>query len=294
MNFVHLFAQELQRPHPQPELLAFAIAGHAYPDLDPAAYLRQLDDLAATVQLSLRAPAGRRRAEEFLYCFNTELGFTGNRDDYYDPANSFLNAVLTRRTGLPITLSLLCVALGKRIGLDIVGMGFPGHFMARYQDESGAWLLDPFNGEVVEVTDANAYLSTLFERPIYIPTELYVAVTAQEIAHRILNNLRNVYLRRNEYARALQVVDYLLELTPVDPLLWQERGLLHYYRDELEPAAYALKRYFFLRGHLMLAWDHKNEDNSPPAGAPGPGLDADDRQVLEIFNQIEAMRLRLN
>ena len=86
--------------------------------------------------------SGRARAEDFLHLFNRGLGFRGNRDDYYDPANSFLNVVLERRVGLPITLSLLCVALGQRVGIDIVGMGFPGHFMACYRDDRGAWLFN--------------------------------------------------------------------------------------------------------------------------------------------------------
>ncbi len=92
---------------------------------------------------------GEPRAQRFLSVINDGLGFRGNRRRYYDPRNSYLNEVLERRLGLPILLSLICISIGRRIGVDIEGLGFPGHFMARYRDEVGVWLLDSFHGNVV-------------------------------------------------------------------------------------------------------------------------------------------------
>jgi regulator of sirC expression with transglutaminase-like and TPR domain len=131
INFVREFSQELQRPAPRPERLALAIAGMAYPDLEMDSSLRLLDRMAAQMAQALDGIApGRRRAERFLRVFTQDLGFCGNRENYYDPANSFLNLVLHERTGLPIMLSLICIVIARRIGVDIVGVGFPGHVMA--------------------------------------------------------------------------------------------------------------------------------------------------------------------
>nr|HMN31369.1 transglutaminase-like domain-containing protein [Caldilineaceae bacterium] len=237
-NFVDQFAQELQRPTPRLERLALAIAGLGSPELDAPGCLRQLDELAELMRVELvGVPAGRPRAERFLAVLTQDFGFTGNQDDYYDPSNSYLNEVLRKRVGLPIMLSLICIALGERLELDVVGGGFPGHFMARYQDALGAWLLDPFHGAVVEPAEADHYLSQLFQRQILLTAEMHRAVSTSALAQRILNNLRNVFLSRGDYSMAASVLDFMLVLAPLDSSLWQERGLLHYYAQQWEYAA---------------------------------------------------------
>jgi regulator of sirC expression with transglutaminase-like and TPR domain len=287
MDFVRHFRQELQRPTPRPERLALAIAGIAEPALEMEHYLHQLDELARYVQGALgERAAGRARAEQFLQIITQELGFVGNRDNYYDPVNSFLPIVLRERTGLPIMLSLVCMAIGHRIGLEIDGIGFPGHFMARYRDEAGSWLLDPFNGEVVECDEADLYLSQIFQRPVAVPAQMHQAVSAPALAHRILNNLRNVYLSRGDYVHTAQVLDYLLELAPDQADLWQERGLMHFYTEQWELATYDLKRYFYLQGRLMLALGQDDQTEIQ--------LDAQEQQLLAVFRQIEERRRRLN
>src|SRR2546426_2959641 len=124
---------------------ALAIARIAYPDLDPAPSLRQLDDLAAAVRPRLYPQASPEAAVTELagYLFG-ECGFRGNQEDYYDPRNSFLNDVLERRTGLPITLALVFMEAGARLGLSITGVGFPGHFLVRVEGDAGPVVLDPF------------------------------------------------------------------------------------------------------------------------------------------------------
>src|SRR3989475_5121743 len=126
---------------------ALAIARIAYPDLDPAPYLRQLDDLAAAVRPRLYPQASPEAAVAELagYLFD-ECGFRGNQEEYYDPRNSYLNDVLERRTGIPITLSLVLIETGARLGLGIEGVGFPGHFLVRVAGSRGPLLLDPFYG----------------------------------------------------------------------------------------------------------------------------------------------------
>ncbi len=290
MNFLAEFAQELKQSHPRPEYLALTIAGLVDPALNIRHWLAELDELAALMHYKLAdLPPGRARAERFLQILNQELGFTGNPDHYYDPANSLLDVVLQRRVGLPIMLSLLCMTLGQRIEFDVVGVGFPGHFMARYEDSVGAWLLDPFNGEVVECLDAQAYLSQLFQRPVQLLPEMNAPVSAAMLAQRILNNLRNVYLNRRDYRLAALVLDYLLILHPGDESLWQERGLLHFYNEQWEAAARDLKRYFFLSGQLQFIFSADDELPSPPTE-----ITASDRQLFDIYKQIETTRRRLN
>lgn len=290
MDFLNLFAHELKLASPAPELLALAIAGLAHPNLDIASYLAKLDRLAETVQQRLFAvPVGRARAEHFLYVINHELGFVGNRENYYEPANSFLNEVIERRTGLPIMLSLLCLAIGRRIDLDITGIGYPGHFMARYADTRGVWLLDPFHGKVLEVEDVATHLSQIFQRPVTLTADAHTAVSAPMLIQRILNNLRNVYLSRGDYVMAARVLDYLLILLPANESLWQERGMLHYNCEQWDRAVYDLRRYFFLKGQLMLALGH--EPNHELAES---SLTPQDRQLLGIYRQIEEKRLRVN
>src|SRR5437879_3420062 len=124
---------------------ALAIARIAYPDLDPAPSLRQLDDLAAAVRPRLYPQASPEAAVTELagYLFG-ECGFRGNQEEYYDPRNSYLNDVLERRTGIPITLSVVLIETGARLGLGIEGVGFPGHFLVRVAGRP--LLLDPFFG----------------------------------------------------------------------------------------------------------------------------------------------------
>jgi regulator of sirC expression with transglutaminase-like and TPR domain len=290
MNHVQRFARELQRQNPAPERLALAIAGMAFPELDVGVALDQLATMADHMRRALvGTPPGQARARRFIDVLTHDLGFTGNRDNYYEPANSFLNVVLDQRTGLPIMLSLVCMAMARQLDLDIVGVGFPGHFMARYSDTAGSWLLDPFNGEVVECADADTYLSHLFQRPVTLPPEMHEAVSTVALTQRILNNLRNVYLSRGEYLMAAAVIDYLLVLAPASADLWQERGLLHFYSERWEKAAHDLKRYFFLRGQYLLALGH-----DPEADAVLATLAPHHRQLLDIFKQIEETRRRLN
>ncbi|MCX6049817.1 MAG: transglutaminase-like domain-containing protein [Chloroflexi bacterium] len=289
MDFVKQFTKELKRSTPAPEQLALAIAGLAYPQLDINQYLAQFDEMAQIVQQSLFSiPPGKARAMHFLHLINEELGFTGNRDNYYEPENSFLNIVLERRQGLPIMLSLVCMVIGRRINVDIAGIGFPGHFMARYQDEAGIWLLDPFNGAVLAPEDAADYLARIFSQPIKLPPDAYEAVSATVVAQRILNNLRGIYLNKRDFLMATRVMDYLLVLDPANALLWRDRGILHQSYENWEAAARDLRHYFFLTGQLMVAFEQEKMEES--VAKPDP----QDRQVIDIFRRIEETRRQIN
>lgn len=290
MNFLERFRRELAHREPKAEYLALAIAGMAYPTLDVEEQVAQIDALAAVVRRALHdLPPGYERAARFIDVLHYDLGFSGNREHYYDPDNSYLNVVLRRRVGLPIMLSLLCIAIGRRLQLDVSGLGFPGHFMVRYQDNAGAWLLDPFHHQVMALDAAGSYLSGIFERPVTLSTTMFEPVSAVALAHRILNNLRNVYLSQKNFDMTLHVLNYLLLLAPEEAGLWQEKGILHYHADDWEAASYHLRRYFFLSGQYMLAYGH--EKNADLAQAT---LSSHDRQLVEVFQQIEEMRRRIN
>ncbi|MEZ4866847.1 MAG: transglutaminase-like domain-containing protein [Caldilineaceae bacterium] len=290
MNLLERFRLELRSAAPRPEILALTIAGVVDQELEIETIVRQLDELAAVMERALHdIPSGYEHALRFLDVIRHDLGFKGNSKEYYAPDNSYLHIVLRRRTGLPIMLSLVCMAIGARLGLDMAGIGFPGHFMTRYRDERGEWLLDPFHGEVIEVRAASHYLSRLFEQHVTLSAEQFRAVTAPELVQRILLNLRNAYLGRKEYIYVLQTLDYLQELTPADASLWQEKGLIHYHLDNWEDASYALRRYFYLAGQLMLVYGQ--EQNKELAQAT---LQPHDVQLIEIYQHIEETRRRLN
>ena len=274
-DFVQEFTAELNKPAPTPELLALYVAGMAYPQLNVQQNVALLDEISTTVYDAVaEQPPGRARAERFLSVLKQQWRFSGNRSRYYDPRNSFLNEVLERRTGLPITLSLLCIAVGQRLArrgltLTVQGVGLPGHFMAIYGDEQGEWLLDPFNGKVLVAEEASAHLSRIFKQPVQLTAEAFEPVSTNMLIYRMLNNLRLLYLDTSEYKAAIAVLNYMIVLTPDDDALWKERGLLHYYIENWPDAARDLRHYFFLQGLLLFALGAIDED--------GPvGLDEDD------------------
>jgi len=289
MNFLNAFAVEVAKEsQADPELLALYIAGAAYPDLDVVKVQMQLDDLAFAVQQAMaEGLTGKAQAEGFLAALTERLAFEGNRENYYDPRNSFLNDVLARRTGLPISLSLVCMALGRRMGLNIQGVGYPGHFMARYRDQEGEWLLDLFSGAVLAPTEVTGHLSRLFQQPITFSHQIGVRpVTPQALAERILNNLWHIYRTQGDGEKAMRVLDYMTVLAPDNPRLWQEMGVVAYESGHLLDAERNLRRYLYLTGHLSRFWGLEpsivlqDDDGSPtpwqdesalgPLDDPGP------------------------
>lgn len=253
MHGLARFVAALQQEDTSPEQMALLIARIGYPTLRESECVAQLDALAAELAPSLvDVPHGEARARAFLEGVIQTLGFAGNHERYYESDNSYLNKVLERRKGLPILLCVVLMALGSRLGLHVDGMGFPGHFMARYQDSAGTWFLDPFHGEVVAPSAVEAYLGRIFNRPIRLGNEAFVPVTTAALAQRILNNLRNVYRGTGDLALSGVVLDYMLAVTPGSVHLWRERGVIAYRGGELEAARRALRRYFYLTGRTQL------------------------------------------
>jgi len=208
---------------------ALAVAREEYPELDEGRYLRLLDTLADGVQAGLPSGASveRRVGRMNAYLFH-ELGFCGNQADYYDPRNSFLNEVLDRRIGIPITLSIVYMEVGRRCGLRVDGVGFPGHFLCKVHLEGGDLVIDPFHrGQLLGIDELKRRLASAAGEQVRFDARVLRPARPREILVRMLQNLRSVYQERNDMPRALSAVDRLLLLAPDDLRGLRERAQLY-------------------------------------------------------------------
>jgi regulator of sirC expression with transglutaminase-like and TPR domain len=225
-----LFASLLARPAIPLAEAALAVAAEEYPSLDLAACLAAIDALARRVEARLRPPP--RPAVDVLSAMKAvvfeEAGFRGNHADYYDPRNSFLNEVLDRKLGVPITLSILYIEVAARCGLSLQGVGFPGHFLVKCPVVAGAdeTFIDPFNGgELLSHHECVArFRSSLHGREF--DARFLEAVGPAQILTRMLHNLKKIYVEAGDDMRALWVIDRLLLLQPESLEERRDRGLL--------------------------------------------------------------------
>jgi len=225
---------------------ALAIARIGYPTLEPAPWLRQLDALAAAVRPRLPAGASPEAAvgEITGYLFG-DCGFHGNEQEYYDPRNSYLNDVLDRRTGIPITLSVLYMELGRRVGLAVDGVSFPGHFLVRVQLRGGVILLDPFAGGVPQ---SEAELRARLKRVIpegvadgvpvaELPLDQFLEpASKRQILLRLLRNLKTIYRNTDKPERELEVLNRMLAVTPDAASELRDRGQVYQRLECWQPA----------------------------------------------------------
>ena len=221
------FALEVERPDDAIDLgrAALLIARIEYPDLEPAAHLERLDRLAAEAPASSRTGEGRARLEHLCRYLFADLGFAGNREDYYDPRNSLLNDVIDRRLGIPITLSLVLMEVGRRVGLAIEGVGLPGHFVVRLASEENV-LVDPFDAGAPLTPEACAALvERAVGQPVPLTDAAFAAVSKRQLLARMLMNLKGIYWRRKDWSRAAGVGDRLLVLDPAAAGERRDRGV---------------------------------------------------------------------
>ncbi len=206
--------------------VVLALAADEYPDLDAARYLRALDDLAARLRPRLRGSFEARVNALTTFLFDDE-GFTGNAPRYYDPRNSYLNDVLDRRLGIPITLSLVAMAVGQRCDLEVVGVGLPGHFVAKAVEGGDEVIFDPFHGGQVLDADACASLVESVAGVPFDPTPGNLAATPPgAIVRRVLTNLKVVYADAGDFHRAARAARRLVQLDPSDVLQNRDLGVL--------------------------------------------------------------------
>ena len=223
---------------------ALAIAHEEYPDLDEGRYLRTLDEFAAQVMRGL--PAGalpERRVGRLTSVLFHELGFSGNEADYYDPRNSFLNEVIERRTGIPISLSVLYMEVGRRCGLRADGVLFPGHFLCKVTLDEGELIVDPFHrGQILGLPELKRRLAAAMGEDARLDRRLLRPARPREILSRMLQNLRSIYLNKRDLPRALSCVDRLLLFVPDDARVLRDRARLYEMLGGAQAAAADLER----------------------------------------------------
>ncbi|MGH7872125.1 MAG: SirB1 family protein [Candidatus Binatia bacterium] len=208
---------------------ALTIALPDYPDLDIGACLAQLDRLAGAVAQRRGAAADTYRSLAALnFVLFSEQGFRGNRDDYFDPKNSFLNDVLARKTGIPISLSVLYIEVAQRIGLALDGVGFPGHFLVKCTASREEIVIDPFaGGEVRSRKDLAEMTRQLYGDKVLFQPEFLKAVTKKQILQRMLANLKAIYGKKNDLVKSLTVLDRLIILDPAAKVDLRDRGAVY-------------------------------------------------------------------
>lgn len=216
---------------PNPDLLeaSLLVARHAQPSLVTAEYTYLIDSWAADLSERLKGLGDTRsklkKINDFLF---RELGFSGNHDNYYDPRNNMINHVIKRRKGIPITMAVLYITLAQRVGLDVVGASFPGHFLVKITLDEGLIVLDPFNKGVSLGEDD---LKTLLEynnldTDVDMLSVSLRTATPEETIQRMLRNLKSVYIKEKRLESALEILNLMLTINPTLTEEWRERGLL--------------------------------------------------------------------
>jgi regulator of sirC expression with transglutaminase-like and TPR domain len=199
-----------------PVEVSLHLARDEFPQLNVEDYLGQLDGIAHEAEPYLGRSLDARVAGLCRFLFH-EVGFGGNQVNYYDPRNSYLNEVIDRLTGIPITLSLITIAVGRRLGMAIDGVALPGHFVVAARDRGEQIVIDPFDeGRRLEIDDCERLVRESTGMEVCLSTDALPAATAGSIVTRVLSNLKGCYLRVEEYRRAARVIRRLQQIAPDD------------------------------------------------------------------------------
>lgn len=226
---------------------ALLIAREEYPDLDVGQYLTRLDQMAETLRSRLRG--GEVFTSQIAHLNRLlfdEIGFRGNLEEYYDPRNSFLNDVLDRRVGIPISLSAIYLEVARRIGCPLAGVSFPGHFLVRYMGREATTeiLIDPFNrGAILTEAECRRRIEEMYQGRVAFRSEFLKRARTRQILERMLYNLKAIYEGQRDYHRALKIQQLLVCVHPEGPREIRDRGLIHYRLALLAQAVEDLKAY---------------------------------------------------
>lgn len=207
---------------------ALMVAKEEYPQLPAGRYLGQLDLLAEEVRDRLDDETAELVVlHELLGVLYNRRGFRGNREAYYDPRNSFLNDVLDRRLGIPLTLGIVVLEVGWRLGLPLEGVNFPGHFLVRFRGDAIDLLIDPYDSGTVRFEDeAQTLLDRVYGGMVRVQDSFLKRSTKREMLVRLLVNLKSLYLNVNDHERALGAVERIQLIRPISPMEIRDKGVI--------------------------------------------------------------------
>jgi regulator of sirC expression with transglutaminase-like and TPR domain len=243
-QFARLLAQrDVEVDIPQ---LMLEFATDVYPDLSANSSLLELARLGEAARKMVSAAGGDianrlKAVSELLY---QQEGFRGNQDSYYDPRNSYLNDVLERRLGIPISLAIVYTTVGRLAGLDLFGVGSPGHFMVGCHGNGQTLYIDPFDdGEILDEEACRERIERVLGQQNVISSEHFRAATTREIAARVLRNLKAAYAMADSWREALPVQLRLVALLPEAPDERRDLGLIYLRNGDPHPATKLLQEY---------------------------------------------------
>jgi regulator of sirC expression with transglutaminase-like and TPR domain len=282
-RFVDEFLRTVNAPEESAARAALVAARIAYPKLDPSAWLAELDVYGDAARRHLELGVGgnpptRTRLRVVSDFFFGQLGFVGNREQYEDPRNSFLNDVIVRRTGIPITLAIVYMEIARRAGLAVDGVNFPGHFLMRCADEPAPSgnpspiIVDPFNGGAM-LTDADCLrlLRTHAGAEALLDPDMLQPAGKQAILLRMLLNLKRAFVRVRSFDYARDVSELLVALDPSALTELRDRGLLASHLRDYSAALRDLETWL-----------------AATAGRPDEAA-----EVKEVWDHVKALRRKL-
>ena len=245
----HNFYQEIDRPDEQIDLAKASLyfAQAEYPDLNVQNYLDILETIAWEIDFQLPEERYPLKVIQTInnYLFE-HLNFRGNQQNYYDPDNSFLNKVIERETGIPISLSVVYLAIAKRLNFPMVGIGMPGHFLIRPEFDGAGIFVDAFNrGEILFEQDCQDRLNDTYQQQVELKPSWLAPVSNKQILARMLNNLKFIYLHRQKVDKALSIICGILKMFPDNIDEIRDRGLLYYQLNRWDEAVLDLE--YFLK-----------------------------------------------
>ena len=282
---VQQFVHSASSPDPGLAIPALLIARIGYPRLDPAPYLARLEAMGSAVASRLTHSNEPREPHGPIETLNKYLfedqGFTGNTEKYDDPRNSFLNQVLERRTGLPLSLAVVYIETARRAGVRVDGVNFPGHFLLRFpfgldDDHTSAVVVDPFHGgTVLSETDCRALLREHAGNSVEFEPQLLAPATKQQILVRMLGNLKRVYVTMRSFPQGRAITDLLLAIDPSALNELRDRGLLSYHVNDYAAALRDLETYLQFSSRNEKEGSERREDQT------------------EIWSHVKALRRRM-
>ncbi len=257
--YLDQFAELVSRDQFDLARASLLLSQDAYPGLDVAGCIASIDDIATKAKRRVSEDAfPAQKLQALNYTLFTELNFSGNVTDYYDPRNSYLNQVLERRIGIPITLSVLYLEVGQRLGLELKGVSFPGHFLVKINMERGQLVLDPFlGGEAQSEAELRQRLATVMPAQDASRASLapfLEAATPRQIVTRMLRNLKGIYMQASQYEQALAVMHRILLVMPEAVEELRDRGIIYEKLECFRPALSDLQNYL------------RRRPNAPDAG----------------------------